>query len=245
MGNGLVMSKSKMIVVTGGNGRFGKVLKKYKQKNKNFLFPSKKELNILNEKSIEKYLKRKKPKILLHLAGLSRPMNIHEKNINESIKLNIIGTSNIVNICSKFNIKIIYFSTNYVYPNKKGFYKETDPVQPFNNYAWSKLGGECAVRLYKNSLILRVCMTEYPFIHKSAYTNMYTNFIYHKDLVKILDKIYNKFGVINVGGPGRSVYDFAKKDLPNIKKQKLRKNQKNIMPQFTVMNLKKLKKIIN
>ena len=74
---------------------------------------------------------------------------------------------------------------------------------------------------------------------------MYTNFIYHKDLVKILDKIYNKFGVINVGGPGKSVYDFAKKDLPNIKKQKLRKNQKNTMPQFTVMNLKKLKKIIN
>ena len=51
--------------------------------------------------------------------------------------------------------------------------------------------------------------------------------------------------MINVGGPGKSVYDFAKKDLPNIKKQKLRKNQKNTMPQFTVMNLKKLKKIIN
>ena len=220
MGNGLVMSKSSLIVVTGGSGRFGSVLKNYKSKNKNYLFPTKNELNILNVNSIKKYLKRKKPKILLHLAGLSRPMKLHDKDISRSIKLNIIGTSNIVNVCSDLNIKLIYFSTNYVYPNKKGFYKETDPVNPFNNYAWSKLGGECAVRLYINSLILRVCMVEYPFIHKSAYTNMYTNFIYHKDLIKVLDKVYNKFGVLNIGGPSKSVYDFAKKDNPNVKKKK-------------------------
>ena len=32
MGNGLVMSKSSLIVVTGGSGRFGSVLKNYKSK---------------------------------------------------------------------------------------------------------------------------------------------------------------------------------------------------------------------
>ena len=31
-----------------------------------------------------------------------------------------------------------------------------------------KLGGECAVQMYKNSLIVRLCMTEKPFIHKKA-----------------------------------------------------------------------------
>ncbi len=238
------MSKSSLIVVTGGSGRFGSILKNFKSKNKNYLFPSKKQLNILNINSIQKYLKRKKPKILLHLAGLSRPMKIHDKDINKSINLNIIGTSNIVTVCSKLNIKLIYFSTNYVYPYKKGFYKETDPVNPSNNYAWSKLGGECAVKLYKNSLILRVCMTEYPFIHKSAYTNMYTNFIYHKDLIKILDKVYNKFGVLNVGGPAKSVYNFAKKDNPFINKKKIKNIKKNIIPLNSLMNLNKLKKII-
>lgn len=239
------MLKSKLIVVTGGSGRFGSVLKKYKSINKKYLFPSKKELNILNVNSIRKYLKRKKPKILLHLAGLSRPMKIHNKNITQSIKLNIIGTSNIVNACCEFNIKLIYFSTNYVYPNKKGYYKETDPVHPFNNYAWSKLGGECAVRLYKNSLILRVCMTEYPFIHKEAYTNMYTNFIYHKDLVKILEKVYTEKGILNIGGPSKSVYDFVKKDNPNIKKKKLKLNKKDTLSLQSLMNLQKLKKIIS
>ena len=238
------MSKSKLIVVTGGSGRFGSILKSFKSKKKNYLFPSKKQLNILNINSIKKYLKKKKPKILLHLAGLSRPMKIHDRDINKSINLNIIGTSNIVTVCSELNIKLIYFSTNYVYPYKKGFYKESDSVNPSNNYAWSKLGGECAVKLYKNSLILRVCMTEYPFIHKSAYTNMYTNFIYHKDLIKILDKVYSKFGVLNVGGPAKSVYDFARKDNPSINKEKIKNIKKNIIPLNSLMNLSKLKKLI-
>ena len=60
-----------------------------------------------------------------------------------------------------------YFSTGYVYQGIKGNYSETDPVKPFNNYGLSKLAGECAVSMYKNSLILRICMTEKPFIHNT------------------------------------------------------------------------------
>ena len=43
----------KKIVITGGSGRFGSVLKKYKFRYKVF-FPNKKDLNILNEKKIKK-----------------------------------------------------------------------------------------------------------------------------------------------------------------------------------------------
>ena len=37
------------------------------------------------------------------------------------------------------NIKLIYFSTNYVYPGTKGNYSEKDALLPVNNYAWSNL----------------------------------------------------------------------------------------------------------
>ena len=141
-----------------------------------------------------------------------------DKNISESISLNIIGTSNLVNICSKLNIKVIYFSTSYVYPGDKGDYKEDDPVLPWNNYAWSKLGGECAVQMYKNSLILRVCMTEKPFIHKKAFANVKLNFIFHDEMAKILVKILSKKGTINIGGPSRTVYNFARRYNSKIKK---------------------------
>ena len=41
------------IVITGGSGRFGSELKKVKNKYK-LLFPDKRELNILNLKTIKK-----------------------------------------------------------------------------------------------------------------------------------------------------------------------------------------------
>ena len=89
---------------------------------------------------------------------------------------------------------MVYFSTNYVYPGIKGNYSERDAVLPVNNYAWSKLGGEASVQLYKNSLILRACMTEKPFVHNKAFANVRTSFMYHEDVAKILFKLLNKKG---------------------------------------------------
>ena len=237
-----MISKNK-IVVTGGTGRFAQSLKKIKCKYK-FIYPSKNSLNIINLNSIKKFLKKEKPKSVLHLAALSRPMALHDKNINKSISLNIIGTANLVRICSELNIKLIYFSTSYVYSGKKGNYKENDPVLPWNNYAWSKLGGECAVQMYKNSLILRVCMTEKPFIHKKAFANVKLNFLFHDELVKILIKIMDKKGIINVGGPTKTIYNFAKKYNPKVKKIFVKKNSLYNFPLNPYVNLSKLKKII-
>ena len=233
---------NKRIIITGGTGRFGSILKRYKTKHKIF-FPTKKELDILNSKKIEKYLRLKKPNILIHLAGLSRPMKMHDENISKSIDLNIIGTANITKACEKNNIKLIYFSTNYVYPGTKGNYKETDPLLPINNYAWSKLGGETSVQLYKNSLIIRVCMTERPFVHKVAFANVKTSFAYHDEVVKILFKVLNKKGVLNVGGKAKIIYEFAKKDNKSVKKIFLKKNSNLGMPFDSSLNLSKLKRI--
>ncbi len=237
------MKKKRKIVVTGGTGRFGSVLKKTKF-NYLFLFPKKNKLNITKFDTIKRYLKKTKPFCLIHLAGLSIPMKIHEKEISKSIELNIIGTANVVRACKMFGVKLIYFSTSYIYPGKKGNYKETDSLLPSNNYAWSKLGGESAVQMYKNSLIIRASMTEKPFVHKQAFANMYTNFIYHEDFVKILKKLINKRGIINVGGPTKSVYNFAKKDNPKIKKVFLKNVKKSLIPINSSMNLNKLKKYL-
>ena len=238
-----MISKNK-IVVTGGGGRFAQSLRNIKSKYK-FSYPEKKSLDITNLKSIKKFLKREKPTSVLHLAGLSRPMSLHDKDISKSINLNIVGTANLVRVCSEYNIKLIYFSTSYVYPGKKGNYSESDSLLPWNNYAWSKLGGECAVQMYKNSLILRICMTEKPFVHKKAFANVKLNFIFHEDLVKILIKLLNKKGVINVGGNAKTVYNFAKKFNPSVKKIYVTKNSMYKFPLKPFMNISKLKKIIN
>lgn len=233
----------KKIVVTGGSGRFGSCLKDTIT-NHEIFFPKKKIFNILNPDNMRKYLRKTGANVVIHLAGLSRPMSIHDKNINKSIELNIIGTANVTKVCSELNIKLIYFSTNYVYPGVKGNYSEHDNLFPVNNYAWSKLGGECSVQLYKNSLIIRVCMTEKPFLHKEAFANVKSSFMYHQDVAKILFKLLNKRGTINVGGESQYIYDFAKKDNDNVRKSFLKRSAKIGMPFDSSMNIKKLKKII-
>ena len=225
------------IIVTGSDGRFGKILQKL---NAKFFYRNKNQLNILSTKSIVKNLTNYKPTHILHLAGLSRPMKLHEKNINNSIDLNIIGTCNLVKEAFLRKIKFIYLSTSYVYPGIRGNYNENDFLKPWNNYSWSKLGGECAVQMYKNSLIVRLCMTERPFIHSKAYANVRSNFIYQEDAAKIILKILNKKGIINVGGPSQTIYNFAKKNNKYVKKI----FSKGEFPKRTDMSLKKLNKII-
>ena len=225
------------VLVTGSDGRFGKILQKI---SPNFIYRNKKKLDILSLKSVQNNLKKYKPNYILHLAGLSRPMKIHEQYINKSIDLNIVGTCNLVKEASKRKIKMIYLSTSYVYPGKKGNYSEDDALKPWNNYAWSKLGGECAVQMYKNSLIIRLCMTEKPFVHNKAYVNVKSNFIYQEDAAKIILKILNKKGIINVGGPSQTIYKFAKKENKKVK----RIFSRGEFPHRADMNLNKLKKII-
>ena len=74
------MNKKK-ILITGKNSRFCKFLKE-DLKNFNTIFTSKKNFNILNFSQMEKFVKNKKIRYLIHIAGLSRPMIIHKKEID-------------------------------------------------------------------------------------------------------------------------------------------------------------------
>ena len=233
----------KNILVTGKTSRFCKYLRK-NLKNFNAIYTDKKKFNLNNFKQMCKFVKNKKIHYLIHIAGLSRPMEIHEKNINLSIDLNIIGTANIVKLCKLNNIKLIYFSTSYVYPGLKGNYKEDDPVNPINNYAWSKLGGEASVKLYNNSLILRLCMTDYPFVHKKAIKGAKASFIYNKFVAEVIPFILNEKGVLNIGGKKRDIFEFArkfaKKDIKPISLSKIKN-----FPKDSSISIKLFRKIIN
>ena len=96
------------ILVTGGTSRFCKYLKK-EFKNYNAIFPSKKRFDITNFSKIKKFIKNKKINVIIHIAALSRPMDIHDVYPEKSIDINIIGTSNIAKICNLFGIKLIFF----------------------------------------------------------------------------------------------------------------------------------------
>ena len=88
-------------------------------------------------------------------------------------------------------------------------------------------------------------MTEKPFIHRSAFANVKSNFIYHQDVAKILPKLINKTGIINVGGKKQTIYNFAKSNNAVVKKTYLKKKSRIKFPKNPSISIKKLKKLIS
>jgi len=105
----------KKILISGGDGEFAKLILKYNTQFRIFA-PNKKEMDITKLESIIKFIKKTKVDCLIHAAALTKPMSQHEAKIEESIKINIIGTSNVVIACRLLNNKINYISTNFDYP---------------------------------------------------------------------------------------------------------------------------------
>ena len=233
------------ILISGGDSKFSKELQKHNIDHT--IIPlSKKEMNIMDPESIYDAIHKHSPDVFIHTAALSRPMSSHSEYPEKSININIIGTSNCVVACLKYNIKFVYISTDFVYPGVTGGYNEEDSLLPINKYAWSKLGGECACMLYDNSLILRMAMVEKPFPHKKAFTNSFKSSIWYPDAAKIVFKLIDLDlrGIYNIGGERKSIFNFASEEDFNI----LPENKDNILekvPNDISMNINKLKNILN
>ena len=82
-------------------------------------------------------------------------------------------------------------------------------------------------------------------LNKYAFKNFMTNFIFHDEVAKFLPKLFKYKGIINVGGPIKNVYDFAKKYNSKIKGKYIQRSKTTINRLKPSMNISKLKKIIN
>tara|TARA_Y100000296_G_scaffold48_1_gene70 strand:+ start:3154 stop:3873 length:720 start_codon:yes stop_codon:yes gene_type:complete len=232
------------LLISGGSGRFAVEIRAQNEIY-DIYAPHKNDMDITDLDSIKRAIDYFEPDIFLHAAALTRPMVKHVHSPDVSIKTNIIGTSNVCLACMNTDIKLVYLSTDYVYPGVQGNYKETDPVLPVNLYAWSKLGGECAIHMCPNALILRICMIERPFVHTKALVDSQKNLMYADDAAAICLKLFHKTGIINVGGTPTTVYDFVKKDHPNIDKIYRKDIQDVHMAVNSTMNLIKLQEVLN
>jgi dTDP-4-dehydrorhamnose 3,5-epimerase len=205
------------ILVTGGSGLLGTSLKNLMP---DALFPTRDEFDITDIKTMEKYFKRleeSKIKIttIMHGAAFTSPP-IVEKDPSKGIDANIIGTSNVVNLCLGKGIKLVYISTDYLFKGNKGNYSEYDEMYPVNKYAWSKMGGESAVMMYDNSLIIRTSFGEQEFPYEKAFSDQYTSRegveIISKKIKQVLSR--NIIGILHLGGKRKTVLEYAKELNP-------------------------------
>lgn len=203
------------MILVSGNGKLAKELGKLSTDSLPVTILSRKEMDITDGYMVSDVIKDfmmkpNYPKYFIHTAALTKPMDVNDRNPIMSLDTNIVGTANVARICSKYGIKFIYISTDFVYGDVK-LVDEESQVKPSNNYGWSKLGGECVTKLLDGSLILRCSLCDIPFRHKFAFNDVYRNSITHKDVADIILKVKDEVGIINIGGKYQSVYDFVSK----------------------------------
>jgi hypothetical protein len=105
-----------------------------------------------------------------------------------------------------------------VYKGDRGNYSEDGELLPANLYAWSKLGGEAAVRAVPNHLIIRTSFGGDDFAYPAAFTDKMTSKDYVDRIApQILEAALSPLtGVLNIGGPRRTLFDYAKERNPGI-----------------------------
>ena len=242
------------VLLLGGSGTLGSAIIK-SGLFKKILFPKSKELNILNQKKLEKYFLKYNIKLIIHCAALARVQEC-ESNKKKALKINIQGTSNIVRSILKLNknykkkIKLIFISSDAVYESCAGKYKETDKLLAYNFYGTTKVKGEKLVKKLKNYMIIRTRFFDKKNIKFDHYAyNIFTSSLEVEKLVKYIFKLVQKKfkGTINIGRNKISdfkLYKRFKKTIKPCDRDKILKNLKFKIATDASLDLKKMRKIL-
>lgn len=174
-------------------------------------YPASNEFDVKDLKQMDDFIEKGNYDAIVHAAAFTSPPKVEEDPI-KALDVNVIGTSNIVKLCIKHCLKLIYISTDYVFKGDEGNYQEDDPVYPINKYAWSKLGGECSVRMYDNAVIIRTSFGPNVFPYENAFSDQWTSRESVTDIAKKIAKVIKSdfTGTVHLGSKRRTVFEYAK-----------------------------------
>ena len=167
--------------------------------------------------------------------------------LNEKLskQINVIKTKELISHLKKYEKKIIFFSTEYIYDGLTGNYNEDSDPNPVNLYGSQKLEVENYIkRNIQNHCILRIAKTYSSKVGNSSLVSNWYNQVliqniktlkiasdqffsplFANDIEKVLEQIINKnfIGTINLGGPDKlSRMDYFKIFISKIKKKDIR-----------------------
>jgi dTDP-4-dehydrorhamnose reductase/2-polyprenyl-3-methyl-5-hydroxy-6-metoxy-1,4-benzoquinol methylase len=202
---------SARILVTGGGG---KLARRLRELDPAVGAPTRAEMDVTSPESIDRYCSAWDPTVIIHAAAVT---NRHAEEVDEEyIRTNIIGTANVALWARPRGVRLVYISSDYVYPSERGGYTEESVLLPVNRYAASKLGGEMAVLLCPNSLIVRTSFYD-TLAFDRACTDQFTSRLPIDELARavlMLARRDDVRGVLNVGTAApRSVHDIVRAEF--------------------------------
>ena len=263
------------VLVTGANGQLGQEFKNnVSNSNHKFYFTNVSELDITKKKEILDYVTIHKIELIINCAAYT---NVDDAEINkrQAIKVNLDAVKNLIEICEEKKLKMIHFSTDYVYNSDNlNPINEGSNINPINYYGISKREGERIIeKSSSDSIIIRI-----SWLYSMYGNNFVKNMIqkgengdkiyvindqfgcptYSKDLVdctiNIIDSNkFNKHKVYNFSNEGfTNWFEFTKKifELKKITCDILPVNSNSYKrtatrPKFSVTDKSRIKDIFN
>jgi hypothetical protein len=142
------------------------------------------------------------------------------------------------------SVKLVHFSTDYVYANSKQNASEDDvPVHDANWYTYTKIIAEPYIELrLDNYLIIRATHKPQPFMFDKGLISQVGNF----DYIDIVAKIYIDLikgeaqGIYNVGTELKTMYELGKRTRKDLVPTNVKFHDS--MPLDVSMDLEKLKR---
>ena len=150
------------VLVTGAKGQLGTdVMAELKSNNIEAVGIDREELDIVDAKACEEFFDKanaeKRIDAVIHCAAYTA-VDKAEDEQELSYNINALGTKNIATACKKFDMKLMYISTDYVF-NGQGErpWEPDDERQPLNVYGKTKYEGELFVEeIAKKYFIVRI-----------------------------------------------------------------------------------------
>src|SRR3989344_1080097 len=147
------------MLLLGKNGQVGAQIERLSniRGHKVFAF-SKQELDITDSDKVKKKIDDIKPEIVINTAAYHVVASC-EKYSQKAFAVNTLAVKNIAVLCSQIKIRLVHFSTSWVFDgNKKEQYIESDKPNPLQIYGLSKFAGEIVLLNYNpDSVIIRTC----------------------------------------------------------------------------------------
>lgn len=182
-------------------------------------------LDLSDEKSIKRCLKRVNPELIIHCGGLTGTVYC-EQNKTYATKVNVRGTKIILD---KFGGKVIYFSSDYVFDGEAAPYDEKSQTNPLNHYGRTKLEAEKEVLRKDGNLVLRLSglyginRRNNRFIQRlmskriGASMELVSTPTYVEDLVNSLPQLIEMEGTVHFSGEESfSRYDFLQRAIKGL-----------------------------
>jgi dTDP-4-dehydrorhamnose reductase len=129
-------------LITGGSGQLARDLAK--------LLPashalSREELSVTNRDQVRQAIARTEAELVFNCAAYNA-VDRAEQEPDQAAAVNAEGAANVARACREAGVRLVHFSTNYVFDGKADRpYVETDEPHPLSAYGRSKREGEVRV----------------------------------------------------------------------------------------------------